>query len=199
MSLLFETIKVEGKKFHNLAYHNNRLNSSRFDLFGAKEIISLDDVLRVPDLIDEELHKCKVNYQNKIEKVEFSRYQPKSIQTLKVVHSDNFKYSYKYTDRTEIDRLFQKRAECDDILIVQNGMVTDTSYCNIIFFDGKKWVTPNTPLLQGTKRALLLDQGEIVEAPVKLTDLSEFSHFMLINAMLDFEKERQQPIEQIVF
>ena len=66
-------------------------------------------------------------------------------------------------------------------------MVTDTSVCNIVFFDGQKWITPSTPLLCGTARARLLADGTIEERPVAESDIHKFEAFRLINALRHFD------------
>ncbi len=43
-------------------------------------------------------------------------------------------------------------------LCVKNGLVTDCTIGNLVFFDGTGWVTPDQPLLKGTKRQALLDR-----------------------------------------
>jgi 4-amino-4-deoxychorismate lyase len=80
--------------------------------------------------------------------------------------------------------LFTQRQNHDDILIVKNGLITDTSYSNVAFFDGQLWFTPHQPLLPGTARARLLHEGCLQEAKITLTDLHRFEKCSLINAML---------------
>lgn len=81
----------------------------------------------------------------------------------------------------------EQKQSCDDILIVKNGFVTDSSISNIIFFDGYKWVTPDTPLLKGTMRQFLLEAAEIKEETITVQNLTTFTSFRLINAMLGFD------------
>ena len=70
----------------------------------------------------------------------------------------------------------------DEVVIVKNGFISDTTISNLAFFDGSEWHTPNTPLLKGTKRAELLDSGFLKEKTIKLFQLVE----KLINRMLIF-------------
>ena len=67
------------------------------------------------------------------------------------------------------DKLMELRGDKDDILIIKNGKVTDTSYANVVLSDKEgKCITPNsTYLLHGTRRASLLKSGKIRKAPVK--------------------------------
>ena len=59
---------------------------------------------------------------------------------------------------------------------------------NIALFDGTQWVTPSTPLLNGTRRAQLIDAGRLIEQEVCITNLSSFQSISLINAMMDLNE-----------
>ena len=83
------------------------------------------------------------------------------VHSLQLVYSDDIDYTYKSTDREALNRLFACRGERDDILIVRRGLLTDTSIANIALFDGKDWFTPKLPLLRGTCRTALIDNGII--------------------------------------
>ena len=72
-----------------------------------------------------------------------------------------------------------------DILIVKKGLITDTSYSNIILYDGKEWVTPESYLLNGVKRQYLLNGCMIKEIKVRPADLKNYQRVSLINAMLE--------------
>jgi 4-amino-4-deoxychorismate lyase len=78
------------------------------------------------------------------------------IESLKLVEDNTISYRHKYSDRSHLLELMNMRGDCDDILIVKDGYITDTSFSNIVFFDGDKWVTPARPLLRGTMRESLL-------------------------------------------
>ena len=56
---------------------------------------------------------------------------------------------------------------------------------NVVFGDGSSWITPETFLLPGTKRAFLLSRGDIQECSVRAEDIGKFRFCSLINAMLD--------------
>ena len=90
----------------------------------------------------------------------------------------------KSTDREALNRLFACRGERDDILIVRRGLLTDTSIANIALFDGKDWFTPKLPLLRGTCRTALIDNGIIKEKDIRPEELSSYSFVRLFNAMI---------------
>ena len=187
MSQLFEAIKVENGKLCNIDFHNERFSRSRKELFGCKDLLDLNKAIKTPKAIGKGLFKCRVVYDKKIKKIEFLPYIKPKIKTLKIIECNDIDYKYKYLDRTKIDELLKQKGDCDDILIVKNGLITDASIANICFYDGQKWLTPDSPLLKGTKREKLLKEGSIFEEKITSQDLSKFKQASLINAMLELE------------
>jgi 4-amino-4-deoxychorismate lyase len=188
MSRLLESIRLQNGNFHRLSYHQQRMDRSVKELFGQKNSINLFENLKnykLPSKVG--LFKCRVVYATQIESVEFIPYEVKPINSLKVMYDQEIEYPHKFTDRNKIGTLFNQRQYCDDILIIKNGFVTDSSFSNIIFYDGVNWITPNTPLLKGTMRQFLLDTAEIKAGPVQVQDIPSFKSFRLINAMRAFD------------
>jgi 4-amino-4-deoxychorismate lyase len=185
MSLLIETIKISGGQFHNLAFHNERINTARKVLFGCNDTLSIAEHISIPPEQGSGIYKCTVKYSNTIGEAEFISYTIRTIRNLKVVECNSIDYAYKFADRTLLSNLFQQRGECDEILIIKNGLITDTSFSNIIFYDGEKWITPKKPLLKGTKREKLLREGLLKEEDLGTDDLKRFSKACLINSMLE--------------
>lgn len=198
MCQLIETIKVELGLLCNLSYHNQRLNLARKNLWQIIEPIHLEEHIKLPDNLGKGVYKCRVLYGCNIEQVVFYPYQLKRTESLKMVVSDTIDYQYKWADRSVIEKLLDRKDTCDEILIVKDGYVTDTSYANIAFYDGSRWLTPHRPLLRGTKRQQLLDQQIIAEAEIKRSDLRRFQKATLFNAMMEFNPDRNISIEHIV-
>ena len=119
------------------------------------------------------------------------------VHTLKLVDGSGIDYTFKYADRDKLIQLQQSKGTCDEILIYQNGRITDTSYSNVVFYDGNQYITPSTYLLNGTKRRYLLERGIIKEQDIGLGDLPRFRYLFLINAMLDLEDNIQVKIRDI--
>lgn len=187
MSRLIESIKLEDGRFHRLHYHQARVDRSLGELFQLKSEINLSTALLNQQFPKTGLFKCRVLYTKQIESVEFLSYVPKHPQSLKVVHDGAIDYAYKFEDRSKLNSLLEQRQFCDDVLIIKNGLVTDASYSNIVFFDGFRWITPNTPLLNGTMRQFLLDAAEIKQETITIQDIPSFKSFRLINAMHGFD------------
>ena len=187
MCRLLETIKIDDGHPCNLEHHNERMNAVRFALFGRTDYIDLGGIITVPSDCRQGIFKCRVVYAQDIITIGFERYARRIIKSLKIVRDDHIDYSYKYEERECINRLLRQREGCDDILIVKKDLVTDTSFSNIAFHDGHRWITPSEPLLKGTKMALLLSEGTIEQGSISVDDLHRFSRASLINAMLELE------------
>lgn len=197
MCRLIESIKCKDGKLFNIDYHNFRLNKSRKELFGASNLIDLKAEIAIPVQAKKGTYKCRVLYTKKIENVEYTVHQYRKIKSLKLIDNNEISYNHKFENRTLLNNLFEKRGDCDDILIVKNGLITDSSPANVIFFDGEKWWTPETPLLPGTQRSRLLDEGKIFQSSIKPNDLIRFKKAGLINAMQNLITMPVIPIENI--
>ena len=198
MSRLIESIKLLDGKYFNLSYHNQRMNNSLVDLYGTKEPFNLEEFLPSLGFTKKGLYKCRVIYDDGTKHVEFVPYASQSIDTLKIVEDNSIVYPHKFKDRGRIDRAFGKREGCDDILIIKNNLVTDSSYSNVVFKKSGNWFTPESPLLPGTMRQRLLDKGLIKAEVIRKEDIETFDCFKLINAMLGFEGP-EVPIKNIIF
>lgn len=196
MCRLFETIKIDDGKVCNLDLHDQRMNRSRQKLYGLTDYMRLSDYIRVPEECRRGVFRCRIIYGAEVVSTEFTPYVAATVKTLRLVHADSLTYDLKYLDRSSLTGLID-RDLADDILIVKDGCVTDTSYSNIVFTDGKQWVTPDTPLLCGTARERLLLDGIIKAEKITVDTLNNFTHFRLINAMLGFDAPRL-PIANII-
>jgi 4-amino-4-deoxychorismate lyase len=197
MSLLLESIKLVDGEFQNLFYHEQRMNRALKFLCGVQEHFNLENFLKNLNLPLKGLYKCRLVYDDNSKDIEFIPYQYKEINSLRVIEHDRVSYEFKYADRTLLNRLYELRKDCDDVLIVKRGQVTDSSYSNIIFRRGKRWYTPWSALLKGTMRASLLEGNVIEEEEILVEDISSFESFKLINAMRSFDTP-EVSVSQIV-
>jgi 4-amino-4-deoxychorismate lyase len=123
----------------------------------------------------------------------------RQVRSLKIVFSDDICYPYKYSNRDRINRLFEQRGECDDILVVKYGKITDASYANVIFRNTEgEWYTPSSFLLPGTRRASLLKKRVIREATITYSDISKYTEVKLINAMIDINDTVGIPVGNLI-
>ena len=198
MSRLIESIKLLDGKFHNLSYHEQRMAFSLKKLFGHNELVDLQPYLYSKSFPRKGLHKCRILYDQRTMETAFTPYAPRPLETFRIVEDDMIEYDLKFADRSALDRLFQRRGQCDDILIVRNGRVTDSSAANVVFRKGASWYTPASPLLKGTMRQNLLDQKNIREEEISKKDIRSFETFKVINAMLEFDSPEIE-VSNIVF
>jgi 4-amino-4-deoxychorismate lyase len=200
MCQLLETIKVKQNALQNLKFHNERVNTSRGLLFQSADKWDLSELITMPELDPGMIFRCRFLYSREVENIEFLTYNPRIIQKLFLVSVAALDYSFKYANRDAFDRLKSSYAPTpdSDILIVKNGLVTDTSFSNIAFFDGRQWFTPDSPLLKGTKRAYYLKNRIISECLITLDDIYKYQKARLLNAMLDLEDGEDIRIENIM-
>jgi 4-amino-4-deoxychorismate lyase len=198
MSRLIESIKLQDGEFRNLFHHTQRMNLSLKVVYGLREHFSLDAFLNNTDKPLRGLYKCRIIYDDESKHVEFIPYKPALITSLQLVTDDRISYAFKYQDRREIDRLYALRKNSDDVLIVKQGSVTDSSYANIAFKKGQRWYTPASPLLPGTMRSNLLEKNIIREKDIKASEIKSFESFKLINAMFEFDSH-EIDVSNIVF
>jgi 4-amino-4-deoxychorismate lyase len=191
-----ETIRIQHGQLHNLPYHQARFDRTRRDLFDSTDVINLQNKIQIPADLQEGIFKCRVIYDIDIQTVEFAPYIIKPLASLQLVTADDLHYAYKYLDRSALLQLLDN-CPADDILIVKNGLLTDTSYANVVFWDGDQWFTPDPPLLPGTKRQQLLDNNQIIAKKLRPRDLQHFTHARLINAMLDLDSGSAISTQQI--
>lgn len=158
MCRFIETICIRNGQPERLLWHNTRLNRTRREVLDQTTKIDLTNHLSIPAEAKKGLFKCRVTYQEAIEKVEFEPYSMRAVHSLRLINAHGINYNYKYADREKLQKLFALRGDADDVLLVKNGFITDTSYANIVFQKGKKWYTPDTPLLPGTRRAFYLHE-----------------------------------------
>lgn len=196
---LLETIRFEDSEFSSLEFHQNRMNNSRKSLFNCEDEINLFKILQDSsnNISDKELYKCRIIYNAEIDKIEYIPYKFPETNHLKLVVCNEIDYSHKYLDRKQINVLLSEKENADDIIIVKNGLITDSSTANLLFHQGRHWITPAFPLLKGTQRAKLLEQEKIQVADIRPSDLRNFNKVRLINAMQRFEDEVDVLIENI--
>ena len=178
--LLFETIKVSQFQPQHIDFHVQRANASTLHglHFDISEVISVphDGEFRVKVIYDELGHFVET---------QVLEYTKRVVRSIKLIQSD-IDYNRKFLDRTHIDKLFAQRGECDEILIVKQNLITDTSIANIAIFHENAWITPKTPLLKGTVRERLLRNNFIREENIDIRTLFRASKIAFMNAMTDF-------------
>ncbi|ALV24809.1 branched-chain amino acid aminotransferase, possible 4-amino-4-deoxychorismate lyase PabC [Campylobacter iguaniorum] len=176
---LFETIKIVNFEPLNLDFHIDRaVNSTSQKLkFDFKSILKspLNGLVRA---------KVVFEINGNLHSVEYFAYKMRDFYEFKLTKID-FDYSKKYLDRGNIEKITPQNSE---IIMLKNDLVTDTSIANIAIFDeiSGSWITPKIPLLKGTTRARLLQNGFLKEANITKDMLLKAKRFAIMNAMIGF-------------
>ncbi|MDO4450262.1 MAG: aminotransferase class IV [Moraxella sp.] len=186
---LFETLAIKNKQILNLSYHNDRFKKGQVFLNCKNLIDDIATLINIPTHFDnDKLIRVRVTYNKSDIKVEYFDYTPKSIYSFKVIECNDIDYYYKYDDRSVLNTLLSQKETCDEIIIIKNGFVTDCSIGNLLFLKNGIWYTPDTPLLNGTQRAYLLDNNKIKLASIKKDDICHYEKVMMINALNPFDE-----------
>lgn len=198
-TIFLETIKIENGEICNFGLHQRRLAETTYKHFKTELTLSIN-LSDIPKELRDKTVKCRVLYADEILAVEFHAYQPKQINSLRLVEDNDIIYNYKFADRSVLNRLLEKKEVADEIIIVKNGKITDSSYSNLVFETPERELfTAKTYLLNGTKRQFLLQQGIISEKDISVADLRQFERVYFINAMLDLDDNISVNIDNIRF
>jgi 4-amino-4-deoxychorismate lyase len=174
MFQFIETICYEQGKFQQIDLHNKRCNRTRDHFFGLLPNLLIELYLNIPTHLKNQTVKCSVIYGIEITDLEYDLYQIRPVNSIQMINDNEIDYSFKYADRTKLNTLFQLRFQSDDILIVKDGLITDTFYANIIFNRNEKWYSLQNPLLLGTCLESYLQENRVTPALLHPTDLPFF-------------------------
>lgn len=194
---LFESICVENYQIKLSEFHQKRMDNSYLKLFNVKNKWSIKKIFESLKIESKNKYKLRINYSQSKYSISLNKYFKKKIRSLQCLELNDYSYDLKYTDRSVINKSYESKSLCDDILIIKNGFVTDSSYCNIVFFDGLRWVTPEYPLLKGVQRNFLLSNKKIFEKKIKVSEISKYRSFVLINSMIEFNTNDAVNINKI--
>ena len=197
MSRFIESMALREGKLKLLEYHQERFERTRREIFGLRKHPMLEELIEIPAGLEKGSYKCRVRYGRKIELIELEPYRQREIHSLKLIQADTIDYPYKYADRSRLEELFRQRGPCDDILMFQNDLLTDSYIANTVFRSNNAWFTPLKPLLPGTMRSYLLKSGQITEASIHTHDLEEFDAIRLINALNPLAEAPEIPMESV--
>lgn len=184
----FETIKCEDFEVFNLDYHQKRVANT----IGLN--INLQEYINP---ISEELLRCKLIYdENGVVDVLYFPYKKREIKSFKIIFDNEIEYSKKYLNRAKLDELYEKKDDCDEVIIIKNEIVTDTTIANIAIFYENSWITSKNCLLGGTTRARLLEEKKLLEKDITLDMLKNASKVALMNAMIGFDEIKNFKIKE---
>ncbi|MCE5205066.1 MAG: aminotransferase class IV [Porphyromonadaceae bacterium] len=193
--MFLETLCIDHGEVLNIDGHINRMQRTAIHFgFQAPALPDLSSLLHA-SLLDTKV-KCRILYRQTLLDISFERYQPKSVRSLQLVEAVP-DYLFKYADREELTSLLKHKGKADEILITRNGLITDTTFSNVVLRQGDLFFTPDSWLLNGTKRQKLLREGIITERRITRETLHEYESVYLINAMLDIDDAVPIPVSSI--
>ncbi|MBT3279912.1 MAG: branched-chain amino acid aminotransferase [Campylobacteraceae bacterium] len=174
----FETIKCEDYEIFNLDFHKKRIANT----VGLN--INLEEYIYPPNA---KLIKCKLIYDEcGVTDVLYDVYVKKDVTSFQLVYDDNIKYNKKALLRDDLDALSEKRKKSDEIIIVKNNLITDTSIANIAIYLDEEWITPKVALLEGTTKARYVENNILKLKDITLEMLKNCTEFATLNAMIGF-------------
>ncbi len=185
-----ESIRLQDAELINYEYHRKRVYESSGLILPE---------ISIPREYSKGLYKLRLVYSDKIEQIDYIRYEKRELKRLKVINITENIYPFKYEDRTKLEYLYSQKGIADDILICINNICTDTSFTNIVFEDvNSAYYTSNTCLLKGTKRQSLLDNGLIKLRDISILSIPQYKRIHLINAFLDLGDLVISPLDIIL-
>ncbi len=185
MSLYIESISIESDgTCPLLSYHQARIDRT----IGESHSVNLSSIveLQVNKLIVGHQQKLRILYNKSgVQEVKTQPYVIRLIRNLTTVNI-TFDYDHKSTDRDAINAAFALRRQSDDILMVRDGLVTDTSYGNVACYQDGVWYTPESPLLGGCRRQSLIDKGLLTPKKIRIEALNSYPYLMVFNGLIPY-------------
>lgn len=188
MYRFIETIRLEHGVVPHLRWHQLRLNRT-LTYFGCKPEICLEQLIQEKELPQQGVFKIRIVYGLQgVELFEHSAYLVKPINSVQLLElPEHQHYAFKFEDRNWLAGLL-KEAGTDDFLMHRQGKLLDASYANIALLRNGDWLTPLNPLLEGTCRARMLEEGKLKTAELKVQDLFDCDEIRWVNAMLPWDE-----------
>lgn len=197
MYRFIESIKIEDQKIFLADYHQKRINET-FAHFAKEGSLDVVKIFKNLEHDEDGLYKLRIAYDlDRNYRTQLIPYAVSEISDFYLVENNTYNYSFKFEDRTELESM-KRMAGAEEIIIVRNNHITDTSFSNLLFLKNRTWYTPSTYLLNGVMRRHLLDARKIKETEITLQNIGEFTHFQIINALNDFDDMFVYPINKIL-
>lgn len=187
MFLFIESIKLKEGKIYHLSWHQKRVNQTFAAKFPNQQRLDLASIIQAQNLPQSGLYKIRIVYDDSSYTIQIQPYQKKIIESIALIEV-GFQYPFKSSDRNLINQTVQQ-SKADEVIFCNNGYITDSSYSNIVLYDGTHWVTPDTFLLNGTTRQRLIQEHKISEIPIRTEDFYQFQKIGFINALNDLGEQ----------
>ncbi|MDG6882452.1 Branched-chain amino acid aminotransferase/4-amino-4-deoxychorismate lyase [Phocoenobacter uteri] len=185
---LFETLAIIDGKIQNIEFHQQRLDYAMKNYFHSNQAVTFLSKFAIPTQFQQGLVRCRLDYNASDFEVNFYPYNSKKIQTFQCIYTQDLDYQFKYADRQKLDNL--KNSNCDEIIIINNGFISDCTIGNLLFLKENQWYCSNHYLLKGTQLSSLISQQKVQLIEIKCEDIFGFEKIMMINALNPFDENR---------
>ena len=112
MYRFIETICINDGVIENISAHDERMNNTIRMHYGSSVTpVSLENFITAEGCKGRV--RCRVEYTLVVEKVEYFPYRIREVKSLQLVDDDSAEYSFKYADRSVLDRNFVLRGDAD--------------------------------------------------------------------------------------
>lgn len=175
---------IESIRLADGVVHLKELHQQRMDNALGTHRWNLNSILASNALPSQGIHKIRLVYSSHDLRMECTPYVAKKVSSLKLVDGSDIAYAKKFEDRAKLDTLFANRGTADDVIIVKEDRLTDATYANLAFWDGTRWFTPVSCLLNGVMRQYLLQSGVLLLADITMKNFRHYRKVKLINALL---------------
>ncbi len=189
MFQFIESIRIENGEVYRVDLHQERIDRT-YNHFFQRDGFKLESILQQIQLNEiKRRTKLRIVYGLQNQTFELKPYEVPCFEELLIKEDPNLAYPFKFLDRKSIEQLGNTLNTKQGLLISKNQLITDGSFYNVAFYHKeKKWVTPSTPLLNGTHRKDLLLRNKIKQEKIHINTLHTFEKVMLFNSMLDWEE-----------
>lgn len=200
----FETLKVINQQCPLLKYHELRFLHTHLSIWGKAPSQCLKEILENhfrhhPDTYQKGIpYKCHISYDQIHHAINMIPYQKKKINFLRLVDLSSINYPFKSEDRScflSITALIQEGTEA---IIIKNGLLRESTFTNIALLGPQGWITPEEPLLEGTRRAFLLEKGILKKGQIKVEQIGDYSKIRLFNAMVCWQDAWEFEMDQLL-
>jgi 4-amino-4-deoxychorismate lyase len=179
--------------------HEQRFVKTQMAAWGKIIYPSLEKIIRNKNVFlkNEIPYKCRVVYDSENIEISFTTYQKRAISILVLKECNDIDYHFKYENRESLNFLAKDLHPGEEVLIVKNNFIAETSFTNIALWNGKEWHTPKRPLLDGVQRSKLLLDKIISEKNISVQDLTSYQKIRLFNARVNWDEAWELSTKQI--
>ncbi len=182
----FESIRLINGEPQLLSRHQERINKV-FKYYYPHQTPHALHVLHAQHVrFEYPLAKWRIAYHATGIQQEIIPYQKKIINKFIPVEG-RISYSFKYSDRAELEAFNDGLEKDQEALIVTDGRLRECTYGNIVLRLSDTWFTPRYPIFYGIMRSYLLDANKILQTDLFLEDFHSCAEVRLINALNPLE------------